>query len=340
MEKPGELLAKKFFENTCNEAEYNLMMDYLNSLESDELKEFMDFHIKKIENGDISSLDHHEMNFQNVKTKIIIQNTYETHPRRKIVFFTAASIIFFILVSTSVLYYSKLFEDDQSTIKWKEKITNLGENLIITFLDGSKVTLNAKSKLKYPTSFTGKQREIYLDGEAYFEVQRDSSRPFIVHTGNLSTIVLGTKFNVNASQNEKTIEVSLIEGKVKIASGEQNNKKDMVILQPDQQLIYDKTTDVGTVNQFDELKVTGWKDGILKFDDESLAIVFKELEKMYGIKFEIAEQSYNNIKITANFKNESYLTIVEAIKKLTRLEYKIIKEANEPPKIVFDKKQF
>jgi ferric-dicitrate binding protein FerR (iron transport regulator) len=179
-----------------------------------------------------------------------------------------------------------------------------------------------------------------LDGEAYFEVQRDSSRPFIVHTGKLSTIVLGTKFNVNASHNEKTIEVSLVEGKVKVTSGEQSNKKDMVILKPDQQLIFDKTTAIGIVNQFDQLKVTGWKDNILKFDDEPLAIVFKELEKMYGIKFEIAKQSYSNIKITANFKNESYLTIVEAIKKLTRLEYKIIKETNEPPKIVFDKKQF
>jgi ferric-dicitrate binding protein FerR (iron transport regulator) len=250
----------------------------------------------------------------------------------------AASIAFLLVLVTGTLYVSGIFKQKPVVITWNEKQTVMGEKWIVTLLDGSRVTLNADSKLKYPTHFGEKLREVYLEGEAFFEVQHDSSRPFIVHSGNLSTTVLGTKFNVSAFPAEKNIAVSLVEGKVRVAKEEPGAVEGIVILQPKQQLIYDKEKEISTFDQFDEQKAIGWKDNVLVFQKEPFNNVLVKLERAYGIKFELTDQSFSNRKITANFQNESLWTISETLKKLTGLQYKTIKENNETKRIVFFKK--
>lgn len=260
--------------------------------------------------------------------------------RKKFLFNTtllkyAASIAFLLVLVTGAIYLSGIFKQKPVVITWNEKQTAIGEKYITTLLDGTTITLNADSKLKYPIRFTNGTRDIYLEGEAYFEVQRDSSKPFIVHSGNLSTTVLGTKFNVSAFPNEKNIAVSLVEGSVKVAKEIAGTVENIVMLQPDQQLVYNKEKEIGTVGQFDLQDATGWKDNKLIFRKELFANVLVKLERAYGVKFELQDKSFSNQKITANFHNESLWTVSEALKKLTGLQYKIIKENNETKKIVF-----
>jgi transmembrane sensor len=204
--------------------------------------------------------------------------------------------------------------------------------------DNSKVMLNGSSRLKYPKRFNGNSREVDLDGEAYFEVAHNPSYPFVVHSGKISTTALGTKFNVSCFASDKSITVSLIEGKVKISKKELNEVQPIVILQPDQQLVYSREANVSTVEQFDADKTIGWKDDILKFDNEPLSQIFVRLERAYGPKFELGVNSFKDFKVTANFKKESCLTVTEVLKKLTGLRVKTTKENNEVKTITFEEK--
>ncbi|MCX6174213.1 MAG: FecR domain-containing protein [Ignavibacteriales bacterium] len=267
----------------------------------------------------------------------------KNQPKRKLLFNPAllkyaASIAFFIVLVTGTLYISGVFKQKPAVIAWNEKHTIMGEKYLATLSDGSTITLNADSKLKYPTHFTNGTRDIYLEGEAYFEVKHDSSKPFIVHSGNISTTVLGTKFNVSAFPNEKNIAVSLVEGSVKVSKEEAGAVENIVMLQPDQQLVYNKEREIGTVEQFDLQEATGWKENKLVFRKEPFANVLVKLERIYGVKFELQDKSFRNQKITANFQNESLWTVSESLRKLTGLQYKTIKENNVTKKIIFFKK--
>lgn len=228
--------------------------------------------------------------------------------------------------------------NDKDNIVWVEKVTALGEKAEIFLPDNSKIILNGSSKLKYPKQFDGDKREVELEGEAYFEVTHKPDFPFIVHAGNISTTVLGTKFNVSAFTNENNIAVSLIEGKVKVSRKESKELQPIIILQPNQQFIYNREAKISSVEQFDTDKTIGWKDNILIFDNESLVQVLARLERAYGTKFELAANSFKDFKVTANFKKEYCLTVIEVLQKLTGLEASTTKENDEIIKIVFEEK--
>ena len=240
----------------------------------------------------------------------------------------AASIIFFLILGSAILYVSGIFPKKTDSVFWYEKATSYGEKDIITLTDGSIITLNADSKLKFPDQFDGSRREIYLEGEAYFEVHHNINQPFIVHTENLSTIVLGTKFNVSAYPENKTIAVSLLEGKVKILRSEKDKVDKIVFLKPKEQLEYDKENDVGSIGLFDSLKAVGWKDNIYKFENEPLHNVLSQIEKAFGVKFKVTSQSVLAQRITIKLEKGSLQTAVEVIKSLTGLDYKIVKGNN------------
>lgn len=245
----------------------------------------------------------------------------------------AASIAFVFIISTVLLYYLGVFNGKSSSVTWNEKVTQLGEKSTLTFLDGTKIILNAGSKLKYPTGFSS-TREVYLEGEAYFEVAHMDNSPFIVRSGSVSTEVLGTKFNIKAFPGENDIAVSLVEGKVKVSIANDGEN----LLSPNQQLTYNKTTNEDEVNTFDLMQVIGWKDNILIFDDVSLDKALTVLERLYSVKFELADKSLKELTIKANFENASFWTIVKVIKSLTDLEYKTEFKNEELQKIIFYKK--
>ncbi len=250
----------------------------------------------------------------------------------------AASIILFITISTGVLFISGVFNKKPLALAWHEKNTKMGEKFIVTLIDGTNITLNADSKLKYPVRFGEDAREVYLEGEAYFEVTHDAKKPFIVHTEDISTTDIGTTFNISAFPNENNIEVSLVDGAVKVSTNAAGFRKGDVILEPTQQLIYNKEDETNKIKTFDDQKTSGWKDNVFIFDNEPLSKVFVDLERAFGVKFELTDKSFSSKKIKANFKNASLWTITEVIRKATGLQYKTVKENNETKRIVFYKK--
>ncbi len=252
----------------------------------------------------------------------------------------AASVAFFIFFSVLAYYqFNTVNKNNLDNITLSTKSTLSGQKSIVTLFDGTKVILNSDSKLKYPPKFGNFSREVYLEGEAYFEVAHNSKKPFIVHSGKLSTKVLGTKFNITAFPNEAEIKVSLVEGKVVVLKENSPKEVENINLLPHQQYTYNNKTKSGKVKRFNILKETGWKDNQYVFDDESLNKALIKLSRAFGVEFKLDIPEKEKYKIKANFNNESFWTIVETIKYATKLKYKIVSKDNEVEKVIFTRQQ-
>jgi len=341
MEKPADFLLEKFIKNRCSQNEYDYIMSYLNTLSDEELNSFMNSQLNDIEKEIPKSGINYKFNFGKLLSRIkperkqrliAMHNAHTIYP-------IAASVAFLLFAVSAIIYYTVVTNNNSDRTAWFDKKTEAGQKSIITLLDGSTVTLNANSKLRTPKNFYEKTRDVYLEGEAYFDVVHDSTMPFIVHVHNFDVTVLGTEFDVKTFPNENSCSVSLIKGKAKVTSENLKTNLKEVILYPDQRYTYNNTTGQGKVGSFNYLQVTGWKDNILVFDNTSLGEVFIQLERAYGIKFRLEDKSFSAIKIKANFKNASFWTIVKVIHSATNLDYKTVSNyENGLKEIIFYKK--
>lgn len=196
---------------------------------------------------------------------------------------------------------------------WIEVQSNTPGNLKkIELSDGSTVHLNASSTLKYPKKFNRKSRELFLDGEAYFNVTKDSSHPFIINLDNQQIEVLGTEFNVLAYSTDHTAVTTLITGSVKLTTFESDKSmKAEVILQPGDQAIFDKKTSTYQVVHAETENVASWIEGEYTFKKKSLEEIANRLEKIYHITFIIQDESLKDKSYTGKFF--SYQTIDEIV---------------------------
>jgi ferric-dicitrate binding protein FerR (iron transport regulator) len=182
--------------------------------------------------------------------------------------------------------------------------------------DGSVVTLAPQSQLRYPAHFGGASREVYLEGEAFFEVSKDPRRPFRVHSGAWVTQVLGTKFNVSAVPGARHLAVSLVEGKVQVT-----DKQDKYLLTPGQQLRADVATGRIYRQAFDHQQVLAWRRNQLVFKNEKLADVANQLERRYGVKLVFADTATAEVRLWATFDNEPLPRVLSALRQAGGLAY-------------------
>ncbi|GLU51996.1 FecR family protein [Dyadobacter frigoris] len=173
------------------------------------------------------------------------------------------------------LVYEILPAESNSTITYNTINTPTGGQYEILLPDGSKVWLNSRSSLHFPTAFSGKERKVELTGEGYFEISKNKQMPFVVEAGKTHVEVLGTHFNVMAYDNEAVSKTTLLEGSVKVGNGE--NKK---LLNPGQQAI------VGSqirVRAADLEEAVAWKEGYFQFDNEDLTTIMRQLQRWYDV---------------------------------------------------------
>lgn len=156
--------------------------------------------------------------------------------------------------------------------------TPRGGQYQIELADGSQVWLNAASSLRFPTAFTGNERTIEITGEAYFEVAKDISKPFIVKVEGASVQVLGTHFNVMAYKDEGTLKTTLLEGSVRFVSG--NNAS---LLKPGQQSQLTNEGKISVTNGVDVDEVVAWKNGLFHFANADIATVMRQLSRWYDV---------------------------------------------------------
>ncbi|MDR0699619.1 MAG: FecR domain-containing protein [Tannerella sp.] len=215
------------------------------------------------------------------------------------------------IVQESVSKNTKETLYNQVVVPW-------GKRSSITFVDGTKLWLNAGSRAIYPVEFEENRREVFIDGEAYFEVAKDIERPFIVKTGTVEVKVLGTTFNVNAYPAEDHIDVVLVSGLVDVGKGDKNTR-----LYPNQAFTYNRQTmhqDIYSVNVYDYVC---WKDGFLKFDSETLDNVLHQIEKYYAMEV-VTNESFERYRITGKLDmKESVEEVIRIIAEMSSVQYKI-----------------
>lgn len=182
---------------------------------------------------------------------------------------------------------------------WVEKATQPGEKLQVTLGDGSRVWLNANSRLLFPEKFDSLERRVRLVGEAYFEVEKDSLRPFHVKTNGLVTTVLGTTFNI-ANREGSEIAISLVSGAVKVTK---ESLEDPVWLEPGQALHHNTETGRNRLGTFDPTMVLAWKDGWIRFDRATLYNVRQTLENWYGVEIIVQGREPVSWQFSGNIKN-------------------------------------
>ena len=166
----------------------------------------------------------------------------------------------------------------QESAVYNQLIIPYGKRSTITFSDGTKAWVNSGTRLVYPVEFKKEQREVFVDGEIYIEVAEDKSRPFIVKTSDVDIKVLGTKFNVSAYESDKTKNVVLVSGSVKVSAKSSN--KDDVLLSPNQ--MYSVTNGVAGVKNVDVNKYIMWIDGLYYFESAKLGDILNRLSRYYG----------------------------------------------------------
>lgn len=166
--------------------------------------------------------------------------------------------------------------------------------------DGSKVYLNAESKISYPVVFQGNLRQVYLEGEAYFEVFKDASRPFVVNVKGMAVEVLGTEFAVRAYPEEKKVLTTLVNGCVNVSAGAHS-----VALRPNEQAVWKKSTDDLQVEPVNVNLFVGWRNGRLVFDNVPLCDLLKELGRWYDFVVEYKNPDLQGLPFSLDIEKYS-----------------------------------
>lgn len=203
----------------------------------------------------------------------------------------AAIIALVVSVFVASFYIYSDVTTPADTAFWYETFSTIGSQTKIILPDSTIVWLNSGSSLKYNKSFGKKDREVALAGEGYFEVTKDKSKPFIVHTDSLNVNVLGTVFNIRAYNDDADVTVNLIEGSVNISLPKM---KGFLSMKPNEKLVFNKQSKKIESSETDASRSALWTTGKLCFVDATLEQISKDLERKYDVKIQIANDKIKN----------------------------------------------
>lgn len=188
----------------------------------------------------------------------------------------------------------------------------------VCLADGSRIKMNADSRLRYPVHFGRGKREVWLEGEAYFEVAPDTANRFVVHTGKMEVRVLGTVFNVEARSDAGYVKATLLSGNVEVACG-----TEVACLLPGQQATIVRQTDGIEVGQVDTEVVTAWVRGMFYFNKERLEDILVYLSDWYGFQVDFRDEEAKNKKFSVELKRYGNINdILQFIEETGAVEFK------------------
>ncbi len=223
----------------------------------------------------------------------------------------AAVILIFLL---PIFYFSGLFSDPE--IKMISLVVEAGDRQSITLNDGTKITLDAGSSLKYPEQFES-GRLVELNGEAYFEVAKNPDKPFIVIANQGEVKVLGTKFNIRSWKDINRVQLTVTEGKVSFANT--SSKENVVYLTTGQYSSIEGGSYPADPVNVEADRALGWLKNEKYFEDVSLSEVIAQFERWYKIDIRLSDKSALNDNVTINLKNKSYKENLELLSLVTGL---------------------
>lgn len=235
----------------------------------------------------------------------------------------ALSVIFSVVVNSLL---NRQPQEEGNAVVYQEIKAAFGTQTRLTLADGTVVWLNSGSTLRFPLSFQHTEnRQVDLKGEGYFEVAKNSRKPFIVKACSLLVKVTGTSFNVNAYEEEKHIEVALIEGKVELLKQVKGNAIQVTSLNPSDVADYETGNNQIHLKRETEIdRYTAWKEGKIVFFDDPVEKVVSRLENWYNVDIEIADNRLLAYHFTATFGQESLDQVLKYLSISTPLNYKFV----------------
>jgi transmembrane sensor len=359
IEREIEILLTKYLEKSCTPGEkqqlYELLSDsdnekpfkeilfsHLNDfIEDQKLKHIVDF--DRIYNQMLSEIKHREIRESEerlLKRKIKIRKSVIQGLSLAAVFCIA-----FFLGSINKRNNGEIFTKPAVETTFNEIKAPLGARSEVKLSDGTQVILNAGSSLKYHSDYNMNNRDLILEGEAYFKVARNVDLPLIVNAGNISIRATGTEFNIKAYSEEEIIETTLIEGKVEISQKNENSRSKMLVLLPNQKAIYVKKSDQITLGKIKEAEplavrppkidtdrllvsqktdvdqVTAWTHNKLIIRSENLENLCIKLQRKYNVTFIFGNEEIKNCRFSGILFDETLEQVLNVIKLTAPIDY-------------------
>jgi len=203
-----------------------------------------------------------------------------------------------------------------------KKTTERSEYKYVLLPDSTQVWLNASSSLEFPDHFSAAKREVTLSGEAYFDVKHADKIPFIIHTGKISTTVLGTAFNIKAYPDRENIIVSVSRGKVRVSY----NNTPVATLVKGQQVKVSSVYSTAVEKKIAPAAVAAWQQGNMSYEDESFEDIIADLQRLYNVNIKIDNASIRKLKVSTSFRRE--IGIEQALQVLCQLTDTVLKQEN------------
>ena len=307
------LLLRKYANNSCNARELEQVKQIITSGQYD--AEWEAVLLEETLNDDTETSD--TSNFR--QGEVLNRINRSIKPVKTLAFprwSLGAAAAILIMFSAGYLFFSNRnpVSNNQPLLSVS---SSAGQQKKITLTDGTEVTLNSQSTLHYKDVFNGAKREVYLEGEAFFNVVHDAQHPFIVHTQKLHVQVLGTSFNVSAYTRDRKTTVSVATGKVGVNV---SNSSHADMLLPGDRLSYNGNIQTDHINPDD---VLGWQKGILIFHQESIRDIAPVLERYYGVHIYFGKNNNPGKQVTAAFKQKTLSQVMVILSQTAGFTYQL-----------------
>ena len=231
----------------------------------------------------------------------------------------AATIAYLVAIGSLSLWMAGKKSFQQIGAAYNIVSTNEGEKARITLSDSTKIILNSGSRLQYKVGYNTEDRIVKFSGEAFFDVSTNPEKPFVVQLDKMSISATGTRFNIFSFGNEDRVETTLEEGAIKVSI----KGKEPINLKSGQQVVYFPRSDKFLVRGVATDTYTSWKENKLRFNDTPFEEVLRRIGRKYNVKFEITNHDLLNLKYTATFIDESIEEVMQMLKTVSPITYKI-----------------
>ena len=235
-----------------------------------------------------------------------------------------AAILLLPVLLISTWYFKtdgRFFAKEEKAI-YAEIFSPLAARTRFELPDGSTGWLNSGSTLKFPVKFYGAQRKVELSGEGFFDVVKNSEKPFVVKTSDMNIMALGTRFNVLAYPDDETCEITLESGKVVVEKiGESGEPAKLAELQPNNQLVISRKTGIIDTREVVAEKYSSWKEGKLVLRNDPMNEVVKRIGRWYNAEIDLKDKELESYRYRATFENETFSEILKLLKLTSPIDY-------------------
>ena len=355
------ILIANYLENKCTQEEKNQLYELLASSDGERsVKEVLFSHLNEFQSD---QYENNSVDFERIYNELLseIKHRDALNSERQLLLkrikirrliigglaIAAVSCVAFFLGTIFNYQYKEINPERPIAVTYTEIKAPFGARSEIQLSDGTEVMLNAGSSIKYGSDYNSLNRDLILDGEAYFKVARNIDLPLVVDAGNINIKATGTEFNVKAYSDEGIIETTLVKGEVEISQKGNNDKGNVMVLKPSQKAIYAQQSDQLTIEKINEIEpqaiksvkinnsdllvsaktdveqVTAWTKNKLIIRNENLESLCTKLQRKYNVTFVFKDEEIKKHRFSGVLLDETLQQVIDVIKLTAPVDYLI-----------------